>query len=152
MNNQKSLIKVGTDEFFEWHFAWSGVARELWRNPLNKSLLFSGITLDVTPQIDVHGDVTLHIHPSISLVTEQIKNLTVGSAVPTPTPLAQSTIRESDTIAHAKNGQVVIIGGLMQNITTEDVAQLPFVGSVPFLGTLVRKQPNKNPSKRSWSF
>ena len=87
------------------------------------------------------------MHPSISLVTEQIKDLFLGATKqgvsgPEPTtssaPLAHSTIRESDTIVHAKNGQVVIIGGLMQNQTIEDIAELPFFGNVPFLGTLFR--------------
>lgn len=139
MNNQKSLIKVGTDEFFVSGISPAQASLGAVAQPTEQiSPFFSGITLDVTPQIDVHGDVTLHIHPSISLVTEQIKKLTVGSSVPTPTPLAQSTIRESDTIAHAKNGQMVIIGGLMQNNTTENIAQAPFFGNIPFLGTLVR--------------
>jgi MSHA biogenesis protein MshL len=103
--------------------------------------------LDVTPQIDVHGDVTLHVHPSISLVTEQIKDLHTGGEGTTPTPLARSTIRESDTIVHAKNGQIIVIGGLIQDQTIEEIAQPPLLGNVPFLGTLVRR--TKQTSKKS---
>src|SRR3990167_3123122 len=139
MNNQQSLIKVGKDEFFVSGIAPGQAALGAVAQPTDIiTPFFSGITLDVTPQIDVHGDVTLHVHPSVSLVTEQIKLLHAGGAAPSPTPLAKSTIRESDTIVHAKNGQVVIIGGLMQNQTIEDIAQLPFFGNVPFLGTLFR--------------
>ncbi|MDP3704845.1 MAG: secretin N-terminal domain-containing protein [Legionellaceae bacterium] len=139
MNNQQSLIKVGNDEFFVSGITPGQASGLAVAQPTEViTPFFSGITLDVTPQIDAHGDVTLHVHPSVSLVTEQIKLLTVGSATPTPTPLAHSTIRESDTIVHAKNGQVVIIGGLMQNQTIEDIAELPFFGNVPFLGTLFR--------------
>lgn len=148
MNNQQSLIKVGNDEFFVSGIS-AGQASGLAVSQPTEVItpFFSGITLDVTPQIDVHGDVTLHVHPSVSLVTEQIKLLHTGSASATPTPLARSTIRESDTIVHAKNGQVVIIGGLMQNQTIEDIAQLPFFGNVPFLGTLFRS--TKQSSKKS---
>ena len=139
MNNQKSLIKVGNDEFFVSGIAPGQAALGAVAQPTETiSPFFTGITLDVTPQIDRHGDVTLHIHPSISLVTQQIKALIVGTNIPVPTPLAHSTIRESDTVVHAKNGQVVIIGGLMQNQTIEDIAQLPFFGNVPFLGTAFR--------------
>jgi MSHA biogenesis protein MshL len=139
MNNQPSLIKVGNDEFFVSGITPGQASGLAVAQPTQViTPFFSGITLDVTPQIDAHGNVTLHVHPSISLVTEQTKLLTVGTATPTPTPLAHSTIRESDTVVHAKNGQVVVIGGLMQNQTTEDIAQLPFFGSIPFLGTLVR--------------
>lgn len=139
MNNQQALIKVGNDEFFVSGITPGQASGLAVAQPTQIiTPFFSGITLDVTPQIDKQGDITLHVHPSVSLVTEQIKLLTVGSATPTPTPLAHSTIRESDTIVHAKNGQVVILGGLMQNQTIEDIAQLPFFGNVPFLGTLFR--------------
>ena len=148
MNNQQSLIKVGTDEFFVSGITPGAAVLGAVTQPVEQiTPFFSGITLDVTPQIDSHGDITLHVHPSISLVTEQIKELFLGATKagvsgPEPTtsaaPLAHSTIRESDTIVHAKNGQVVIIGGLMQNQTTEDIAELPFFGNVPFLGTLFR--------------
>ncbi|MDA9271817.1 secretin N-terminal domain-containing protein [bacterium] len=139
MNNQQSLIKVGNDEFFVSGIAPGQAVLGAVAQPSEViTPFFSGITLDVTPQIDKRGDVTLHVHPSVSLVTEQIKLLTVGTATPTPTPLAHSTIRESDTIVHAKNGQVVIIGGLMQNQTIEDIAELPFFGNIPFMGTLFR--------------
>lgn len=139
MNNQQSLIKVGNDEFFVSGITPGQASGLAVAQPTEIiTPFFSGITLDVTPQIDLHGDVTLHIHPSVSLVTEQTKLLTVGTATPTPTPLAHSTIRESDTVVHAKNGQVIIIGGLMQNNTVEDIAQVPFFGNIPFIGTLVR--------------
>lgn len=139
MNNQQSLIKVGNDEFFVSGITPGQASGLAVAQPSEViTPFFSGITLDVTPQIDKNGDVTLHVHPSVSLVTEQIKLLTVGTSTPTPTPLAHSTIRESDTIVHAKNGQVVIIGGLMQNQSIEDIAELPFFGNIPFLGTLFR--------------
>lgn len=145
MNNQQSLIKVGNDEFFVSGITPGQASGLAVAQPTQViTPFFSGITLDVTPQIDAQGEVTLHVHPSVSLVTEQTKLLTVGTATPTPTPLARSTIRESDTIVHAKNGQVVIIGGLMQNQTMEDIVELPFFGNVPFLGTLVRGTKQKS--------
>lgn len=148
MNNQQSMIKVGTDEFYVSGITPGQASGLAVAQPTQViTPFFSGITLDVTPQIDAQGDVTLHVHPSVSLVTEQIKLLNVGTATATPTPLARSTIRESDTIVHAKNGQVVIIGGLMQNQTIEDIAELPFFGNVPFLGTLFRS--TKQSSQKS---
>jgi MSHA biogenesis protein MshL len=153
MNNQQSLIKVGSDEFFVTNVSQnpnylttaSGAAAYPTQN-VNLTPFFSGITLDVTPQIDRNGDVILHIHPSVSLVKDQNKTIDLGSQGGILNlPLANSTIRESDTVVRAKNGQVVVIGGLMQNQTEEDIAELPFFGNVPFLGTLFRatKQVNK---------
>lgn len=146
MNNQMSAIKVGTDEFFVTNInnnnngTVSGGGTVLAQVTPIYTPFFSGITLDVTPQVDSQNNVTLHIHPAISLVKGQQKSYntgTVGSSTAS-FDFARSTIRESDTIVHAKNGQVIIIGGLMQNATTEDIAQLPVFGNVPFLGTLLR--------------
>ncbi len=153
MNNQKSLIKVGSDEFFVTSIDSTQNVGTVGSttNPtqsVNLTPFFSGITLDVTPQIDVNGDITLHVHPSVSLVEDQRKVIDLGSQGGILNlPLAHSTVRESDTIVHAKNGQVVIIGGLMQNQTVEDIAELPFFGNVPFLGTLFRA--TKQQSKKS---
>lgn len=146
MNNQMSAIKVGTDEFFVTNInnnnngSVSGGGTVVSQVTPIYTPFFSGITLDVTPQVDTHSNVTLHVHPAVSLVKGQLKTYntgTIGSGTAS-FDFAQSTIRESDTIVHAKNGQVVIIGGLMQNATTEDIAQLPVFGNIPFLGTLLR--------------
>lgn len=144
MNNQKSLIKVGNDQFFVTNiyqnnnFSNNGLVANSYPS-VNLTPFFSGITLDVTPQIDSHGGVTLHIHPSVSLVEDQRKKIDLGTQGGViELPLAHSTVRESDTIVHAKNGQVVVIGGLIQNQTLEDVAEVPVFANIPFLGTLFR--------------
>lgn len=144
MNNQISMIKVGSDSFFVTNInstqnVTTGVAGANPTQSVDLTPFFSGITLDVTPQIDANQNVTLHIHPSVSLVRDQRKTIDLGQQGGIlELPLAHSTIRESDTIVHAKNGQVVVIGGLMENHTEEDIAGLPFFGNVPFLGTLFR--------------
>ena len=146
MNNQMSAIKVGTDEFFVTNINNNNNGNVTGGGTVVSQVtpiytpFFSGITLDVTPQVDRDNNVTLHVHPSISLVKGQQKTYdtgTIGSGVAS-FDFARSTIRESDTVVHAKNGQVIIIGGLMQNATTEDIAQLPGFGNIPFLGTLLR--------------
>lgn len=159
MNNQMSAIKVGTDEFFVTginttnNATTTGSVSALVVTPPTPTFtpFFSGITLDVTPQVDAQNNVTLHIHPTVSLVKEQHKTYVTGQSVTgepqvSDYPFARSTIRESDTIVHAKNGQVIVIGGLMQNATYEDVAQLPVFGNIPFLGTLLRNT-KQNSSK-----
>ncbi len=139
MNNQQSLIKVGNDEFFVSAIAAGQASGLAVAQPVDViSPFFAGITLDVTPQIDRNGDVTLHIHPAVSSISSQTKLLHAGGSNPSPTVLAKSTVRESDTVVHTKNGQIVIIGGLIQNQTQEDIAELPFFGKIPFLGTLFR--------------
>lgn len=143
VNNQKAVIKVGQDEFFVTGVSTTNSVvgnNTLPSQNVDLTPFFSGVTLDVTPQIAKDGSVILHIHPSVSLVTEQQKNINLGASGGTLSlPLARSTIRESDNIVRAKNGQIVVIGGLMQNNMLENIGGTPGVSKIPFLGSLFRR-------------
>ena len=99
---------------------------------------FSGIMLDVTPQIDQQNNITLHVHPSISEVTESKRVVDLGGTVPSITlPLAKSTISETDTIVRVPDGNIVAIGGLMSVDVRDNRGGIPGVREGGF-GDLVR--------------
>ena len=104
---------------------------------------FSGVVLDVVPQISDKGRVTLFIHPTISNVNEQEKNVSVSTSDQLSLPLAHSTVRESDTIVNARSGQVVVIGGLMQNKILDFETSVPFFGDLPLVGGLFRHKAQR---------
>jgi len=142
VNNQKAVIKVGTDEFFVTDISSNSTTNisGTTNNPdITLTPFFSGIALDVTPQISLEGEVILHIHPSISDVVDQSKEIVLGERT-LELPLAFSTIRESDSVVRALSGQVVVIGGLMQNISSKDDAALPGLSEVPVAGALFGQQ------------
>jgi MSHA biogenesis protein MshL len=147
VNNQKAVIKVGQDQFFVTGVSTTNTlvgTNTLPSQNVNLTPFFSGVSLDVTPQINKNGTVILHIHPAVSVVTEQQQNIVLGTSNGTTPntltlPLALSTIRESDNIVRAHNGQVVVIGGLMQNTMTENVAGTPILSRLPFVGFLFRR-------------
>lgn len=146
VNNQKAVIKVGSDEFFvtEVSSNTSSTSVSTTTAPdITLTPFFSGIALDVTPQISEDEEVILHIHPSVSEVTDQTKNITVGGQTQ-QLPLAFSTVRESDSVVKARNGQVVVIGGLMQNSTGNDESGLPGAKDVPILGNLFGQKRKVN--------
>lgn len=139
INNQKAVIKVGTDEFFVTdvtNTTVTGTATTI-SPSVTLTPFFSGIALDVTPQISENGMVTLHVHPSVSEVTDQQKTVTIGT-ITQQLPLALSTVRESDSIVRARSGQVVVIGGLMQDILSKRDAATPGVGDIPIVGNLFK--------------
>jgi len=158
VNNQKAIIKVGTDEYFVTDIdVQTDVAVGVSNRSADVTLtpFFSGVALDVTPQIDSDGRITLHVHPAISEVVEDNKDLGVvtsssdddDSSRSSRVPLAKSTIRETDTIVQAENGQVVVIGGLMQELVRDEVASTPFLGDMPVIGHMfrhTRKTSTKN--------
>ncbi|MEX2353011.1 MAG: pilus (MSHA type) biogenesis protein MshL [Gammaproteobacteria bacterium] len=139
INNQKAVIKVGTDEFFVTDITNTTVTGTTTTVTPSVTLtpFFSGIALDVTPQISQDGVVTLHVHPSVSDVVDQQKSVTIGTLTQ-QLPLALSTIRESDSIVRARSGQVIVIGGLMQDSSTNRAASAPGLGDIPLLGNLFR--------------
>ena len=146
VNNQKAVIKVGTDEFFVTDVSsntTTNISGTTNSPDITLTPFFSGIALDVTPQISADGDVILHIHPSISDVVDQTKEITLGLST-LSLPLAFSTVREADTVVRARSGQVVVIGGLMQNISSNDDAGLPGVSDIPSVGVLFKQQSQKN--------
>lgn len=151
LNNQQAVIKVGTDDFFVTsvtsNVTPSGTGNNTNSSSVGLTPFFSGITLDVTPEISSAGEIVLHIHPSVSKVVDKTKTVNLGSAQGTlELPLAESTVRESDDVVRAQNGQVVVIGGLMQNSTSENLDSSPWLARIPFLGTLFR-HTNQQSSK-----
>ena len=141
LNNQKAIIKVGRDEFFVTEISSTTVTGTATTTTpeIELTAFFSGIALDVTPQISQDGEIILHVHPSISEVTDQTKTITI-SGTTQQLPLALSTIRESDSVVRVRSGQVIAIGGLMQDSTSEEWAGSPGLDRIPFLGSLFRHQ------------
>jgi MSHA biogenesis protein MshL len=133
-NNQKAVIKVGSDEFFVTDVSTDVTTGTATTTNVDVELtpFFSGVSLDVTPQIGIDDDIVLHIHPTVTLVREQIKQIESERGNMT-LPLAFSTVRESDSVIRANNGQIVVLGGLMQSTVYDTRTGLPILGDIPIL-------------------
>ncbi len=142
-NNQKAVIKVGTDEYYVTNFtSVVGTSDNSEPSPdIELTPFFSGISLDVTPQIDDSGNVLLHVHPAVIDVDEQTKEIGYNDTT-ISLPLAQSSIRESDSVIRARDGDVVVIGGLMKSSVVDQTTKVPFLGDIPVLGHLFRSKSN----------
>jgi MSHA biogenesis protein MshL len=149
LNNQKAIIKVGADEYFITDVSSNTVSSgsATITNPeLTWTPFFSGIALDVTPQINDQDEITLHIHPSITRVEDQTKEFTINGEIGS-LPMALSTVRESDSIIRAQNNQIVIIGGLMQEYKEESKDGIFGLTQIPYVGNLFRV--NKGQTRKS---
>jgi MSHA biogenesis protein MshL len=148
VNNQKAMIRVGSDEYFVTGISsnqTSNAATTTSTPNIELSSFFSGISLDVTPQISERGEVILHIHPVVSEVTDQQKVFTVGNEQ-FALPLALRGVRESDSIVKAANGQVIVLGGLMTESSNNQDGKRPLLGDIPIVNSLF-KTKNKSKSK-----
>ncbi|WUR15789.1 pilus (MSHA type) biogenesis protein MshL [[Empedobacter] haloabium] len=143
LNNQKAVLKIGTDEFYVTGISTttnSNVGGNTTTPNVTLQPFFSGVLLDVTPQIDEDGHIMLHVHPSVSEVSTVNKSINLGSAGSLNLPLAASSTSEMDSMVRGKDGQIVAIGGLMRQAMSSDRSQLPGVGDVPVLGSLFRNK------------
>ncbi|MFA6014012.1 MAG: secretin and TonB N-terminal domain-containing protein [Gallionellaceae bacterium] len=125
LNNQKAVLKVGTDEPYATGYT-PGTTTTIagGTNTLPTPIytnIFSGIALDVTPRINENDEIILHVHPSISQVTTKMKDTGSGQVL----GMASTNIEETDSVVRAKDGQIVVIGGLMSQSTTRTESGLP---------------------------
>ncbi len=127
INNQKAILKVGTDDFFVTNVSSTTTTGTATTTTPTVTLqpFFSGIALDVTPRIDENNEIILHVHPSVSQVSTKILNVNTGAGGALTLPLASSSISETDSIVRARDGQIVAIGGLIRQASADDRSGLP---------------------------
>lgn len=146
LNHQKALIKVGADDYFVTNVSSTTVSTGSTSSStpnVTFQPFFSGIALDVIPHISEDNSVTLHVHPAISNVTNKNITIDLGTLGTQIYPLASSSIRESDSIVRAKNGQVIVIGGLMQDQHLREEGGIPILKNIPGLGNLFKQSRSK---------
>lgn len=150
INNQKAVLKVGTDDFYVTNVSTTtstSGSSTMVSPTITVQPFFSGISLDVMPQIDEGDNIILHIRPSVSVVSERNKVINLGTLGTFQLPLASSSINETDSVVRVRNGNIVAIGGLMEYIQSDDGGKVPGVGDVPGVNALFR-QGKKGLQKR----
>ena len=91
-----------------------------------------GIILNVTPHINPDGLVILDVDPEVSSLSGQTVNIQAGVNAP--------VFNKRGVLSRVgiRDGQTVIIGGLMQDLKTSNVDKVPLLGDIPYLGSLFR--------------
>ncbi len=123
LNNQRAIIKVGEDDYFVTGLGSTETEKttdgdsstsKTTDSKATFQQFFQGLSLSVIPSIE-DDEIILHVHPAITTITPQDKEID-GSKY----SFAQVRVKETDSIIKAKNGQVVVIGGLMENNISND--------------------------------
>ncbi len=91
-----------------------------------------GIKLEVTPFVNDDGTITAHIKPEVSNKTD----VTVHGNPNIRTRQAETTLR-------VKNGETIVLGGLMQKQETRDTFKVPLLGDLPLIGGFFRSENNE---------
>ncbi|MBR4592487.1 MAG: hypothetical protein IKO35_04690, partial [Elusimicrobiaceae bacterium] len=123
LNNKTATITTSTDATVGFTSTTGYASSTL--NTSSPERKRVGLTLQVTPQVNREGYVTLYVQPSYSdLVSSGFDNT------------KDTTTRAASTLVRVKNGQTVVIGGLLTSRETEQVRKVPLLGEIPILGWL----------------
>lgn len=98
----------------------------------------AGITLEIQPRINDDGYIILNIHPEISFVREKV--MSNNELIAT----LKSTREFQTQEIMVKDGETLVIGGLMQNRTSDVVEKFPLLGDIPFVGKLFQRSTTES--------
>jgi MSHA biogenesis protein MshL len=145
MNNQKAVLKVGSDSLFVTRITGGsvtasvgGAAPTVTSPTFDLQSFFSGIALDVTPRINDDNSIVLHVRPSVSSVSQQLSTFNLGVLGTFTIPLVNNAVSETDSVIRTQDSQIVAIGGLMRQAQSETRGQVPGLGNIPFFGAAFR--------------
>ncbi|MEA3333587.1 MAG: hypothetical protein U9Q58_08320 [Pseudomonadota bacterium] len=135
LNNQSAVITVGREiPYLQWQAQNSGDDQTVIVPEVVTAN--TGISLGITPQIDADGVITLHIIPVVSELAEYKTFSYDNNTFDVPV----INTRQTDTIVRVDDGNTIIIGGLITEITSNNSSQVPILGDVPLVGGLFRRR------------
>ena len=134
LNNQTAIVKIARqDVYFTSEISQGDVSTLQSFTPITIDV---GVILDVTPQIGAGGDITMNIHPSITAEFDRV-------AAPDGTEFPLLSIRETDTVVRVRDGQTIIIAGLIEETEQRQRVGLPCLGNLPGLQYLFGHRQEK---------
>jgi MSHA biogenesis protein MshL len=133
MNNEPAVMRIGTqDVFFVTTTQIDSQSGQIVQSSVTPQSLTEGIVLSVTPQISADGIIHMNINPSITERTG-VATSRLGDQVPI------ISVRETDTLVRVRQGETIVIAGLMQDRASVDTAKVPVIGDVPVVGHLFKR-------------
>jgi len=136
LNNQPALISVGNEYFYKTitsnTTASDGVTTQSNKEKINS--VFSGVLLDVTPEISNDGMITLKINPSLS---STLGNFAANQDRKMPPDL---TRRQLSSVITLQDGQHVVLGGLITSDNGVETSKVPLLGDIPLLGYAFKRE------------
>jgi len=137
LNNQPALITAGTEYFYKLTSTETlagGTGAGAQSANENVQSVFSGVLLSITPEISDDQTITLKINPSLSDTTTDISG-TDNSSRTMPPDLDR---RQLSSVVTVKDGNRIILGGLINTKNTHDSNKVPILGDIPIISYLFK--------------
>ena len=133
MNNEPAIMRIGTqDVYFDTTTQVNALSGEILQSSVRPNSITEGVVLSVTSQISADGIIHMSINPSITEKTG-VATSRLGDNVPI------ISVRETDTLVRVRQGETVVIAGLMQDRASKDQSQVPVLGDLPLVGNLFKR-------------
>jgi MSHA biogenesis protein MshL len=132
MNNEPAVMRIGTQDVFFVTTTQVDPLGNILQTAVTPQTLTEGVTLSVTPQVSADGIIHLSVNPSITERTG-VATSRLGDTVPI------ISVRETDTLVRVREGETIVIAGLMQDRANADTAKVPLIGDVPVVGSLFKR-------------
>ncbi len=147
LNNQTAIIRATTQQTFfstDTKFVETSPGEKTAETSVSKDVRDIGVTLDVTPQISASGMIIMNIHPAITdlVRTEEFKTGASGEEQTSATAPVLS-IRETDTVVRVRDGETIVIGGLMKDKVTVTEKRFPLLWRIPGVGKIFTSRDKK---------
>ena len=146
LNNQPALIKVATDQAFFTQTIAQGAAGT--GNIITEQVrsVTVGLVLSVTPQVSEDGWIMLDVTPILSRLRGIIESPQKTATAPV------LDVKQSSGLVRLRNGEMVLIGGLIQDEYSETERNVPILGDIPWLGRLFKGTLHGQTKKRTGNF
>jgi len=137
LNNEKAVIRVVREEaFFNMQTQISqGIGGNVTAPTIDVQVVPIGIVMDIIPQISRDGNIMLNVNPDISELLET-RSFEVEGAMATQPVIDRRSI---DTTAKLKDGQTLVIAGILKERKNEIIKGVPFLYKLPIVGNAFRR-------------
>jgi len=129
LNNKSAIIEISAEEATNFEVSQAGTGGGTSLQVAGVRRFDTGLVLRVTPQVNKEGYITMLVQPSFTDVQEASLS-TSGNRVFNPVK------RSASTLVRVKNGQTLVLGGLLRSTETKVVRKVPFFGYIPIVGWL----------------
>ena len=152
LNNQPALLqvidnliyfRVGVEEEEEEN---GDITREY---TVEEETIPIGFSMNVMPQISRDGIVMLNLKPSVTRVIDRVEVPNPGGVRNVRTFIPIVRVRELESVMALRDGEVAVLGGLLEDQTTDDNRNIPGLGKLPGIGTLFEHK-NEQTFKSEW--
>jgi MSHA biogenesis protein MshL len=136
LNGQPAVVRIGTqDVFFITQTQTDPRTGQIIQTAETPATVNEGVVLDVTPNISPDGVIYMNIHPVVTERTGQATSAR-GSTVPI------LDLRESDTAVHVRDGDTIVIAGLISEKNLKNTIKSP-LASIPVIGGLFKSKKDE---------